>query len=225
MIAVEFPTTTRATTKRELFGKLAAIYDPFGLVSPTILQGKIIYRDACDLKIAWDTPLPVNLEQRWEKYEQALPSQITTPRPLAPNHQLVDSSELHVFGDASINGVGTTVYSVVHQQGGVTQTLVATKSRLAKRNLTIPRLELVSAHMATNLVTNVRNALEDLPELTIHGWLDSTVALHWILGNGQYPQFGQPGEQDTRASRNPVEARTYRGSNRRLTLSRMHMES
>jgi len=37
---------------------------------------------------------------------------------------------------------------------------IAAKSRLAKKNLTIPRLELVSAHMAANLVENVRTALE-----------------------------------------------------------------
>ena len=55
--------------------------------------------------------------------------------------------------------------------------LVAAKARLAKEGLTIPRLELVSAHMAANLVTNVRNALQGLLEPTIYGWLDSTVAL------------------------------------------------
>ena len=43
--------------------------------------------------------------------------------------------------------------------------------------------------MATNLVVNVKNALKDLPEPTVYGWLDSTVALHWILGNGLYRQF------------------------------------
>jgi hypothetical protein len=35
---------------------------------------------------------------------------------------------------------------------GTTQQLVAVKSRLAKKGLTIPRLELVEAHMATNLL-------------------------------------------------------------------------
>ena len=53
----------------------------------------------------------------------------------------------------------------------------------------MPRLELVSAHMATNLVTNVRNAWADLKEVSIFGWLDSSLALHWVLGNGQYRQF------------------------------------
>ena len=81
------------------------------------------------------------------------------------------------------------MYSIVRQEDGITQTLVAAKSRVAKRDLTIPRLELVSAHMATNLVVNMRNALRDLPESTVYGWLDSTVVLHLIVGNGQYQQF------------------------------------
>ena len=188
-MAVEFPTTASATTKRELLRKLAKIYDPLGLVSPTTLQGKLIYRNVCDEKVAWDAALPERLQLQWETFEQSLPLQISTPRSIVPYQQPVHSVQLHAFGDASIHGVGAAVYSVVHQQDGVTQTLVTAKSRLAKRSLTIPRLELVAAHMASNLVINVRNTLSDLPPPTIYGWLDSTVALHWILGDGQYRQF------------------------------------
>ena len=97
--------------------------------------------------------------------------------------------ELHAFGDASTIGVGAAVYSVIHQKSGVTQSLVTAKARLAKKDLTIPRSELVSAHTATNLVMNVKNALTVLTEPAVYGWLDSTVALHWILGNGQYHQY------------------------------------
>lgn len=43
--------------------------------------------------------------------------------------------------------------------------------------------------MATNLLVNVRNALDNVPSPKMFGWLDSTVALHWIKGNGQYKQF------------------------------------
>ena len=42
----------------------------------------------------------------------------------------------------------------------MTQGLVPAKSQLAKQGLTIPCLELVSVHMATNLVSNAREALE-----------------------------------------------------------------
>ena len=184
-----FPRNECATTKREVLRQLAKVYDPLGLASPTTLLGKLIFRDICDSKIAWDAPLTKELRRRWERYEHSLPQQVSTSRPLAPHHQPTTSVELHAFGDASINGVGTAVYSVVRQENGTTQTLVAAKSRLAKKGLTVPRLELVSAHMATNLVTNVRNAWADLKEVSIFGWLDSSVALHWILGNGQYRQF------------------------------------
>ena len=55
--------------------------------------------------------------------------------------------------------------------------------------LTIPRLELVARHMAANLVQNVKEVLKGFPIRSVYGWLDSTVALHWIRGNGEYKQF------------------------------------
>ena len=55
----------------------------------------------------------------------------------------------------------------------VRQGLVTAKARLAKQGLTIPRLELVSAHMATSLITNVEKALEGFPVngATMDGWI------------------------------------------------------
>ena len=58
------------------------------------------------------------------------------------------------------------------------------KSRIAKRNFTIPRLQLVSGHMAANLVTNVDTAIGNEKVTPVHCWLDSTVALYWIKGQG-----------------------------------------
>lgn len=49
-------------------------------------------------------------------------------------------------------------------------------------------VELVAGHMAVNLVTNVQAALSILPH-EAHCWLDSTVALYWIKGQGEYRQF------------------------------------
>ena len=80
------------------------------------------------------------------------------------------------------------MYAVIHQVQGITQQLVCAKSRLAKKNLTIPRLELVTGHMAVNFVTNVQVAFNVLP-LEAHCWLDSTVALYWIKDQGEYRQF------------------------------------
>ena len=78
---------------------------------------------------------------------------------------------------------------MVRQASGTTQELVTAKARLSKQGLTIPRLELVAGHMAINLVNNVRHALTGFPVASVHCWLDSAVALHWIRGGGEYRQF------------------------------------
>ena len=79
----------------------------------------------------------------------------------------IESIQLHGFGDASGKGVAAVIYAVVKQPSGTTQSIVTAKSRLAKQSLTIPRLELVSAHMVCNLYEmlfrNVRNALSGFP--------------------------------------------------------------
>ena len=70
------------------------------------------------------------------------------------------SVDLHVFGDASLKGVSAVLYAVVHQQDGKSQGILVAKNKLSRRPLTVPRLKLVAAHMATNLMENTRSALK-----------------------------------------------------------------
>ena len=113
------------------------------------------------------------------------------PRSLVKFQESIQAIDLHAFGDASQNGVSTAVYAVVIQDSGTNQGLISAKSRLAKKGLTIPRLELVAGHMSTNLLHHVMEALQGFPIREVYSWLDSTVALHWIKGNGEYRQFVQ----------------------------------
>ena len=188
-LPITFPQERAEPTKREILGKLARIYDPLGLASPTTLQGKFIYREACELKQAWDSPLPDALAVRWKRWENNLPENIMVTRTFSPYREPINAVELHAFGDASGRGVAAAVYAVVRQDSGTTQGLVAAKARLAKQRLTIPRLELVAGHMAVNSVDNIRHVLDGFPVTSVHCWLDSSVGLHWIRGNGEYRQF------------------------------------
>ena len=189
-LRVEFPTIPAVLTKRGVLAYLAKVYDPLGLVSPVLLEGKLIYRDICDARMRWDAPISDTLLERWEKWEQALPHIISFARSIPVYREPLREVKLHSFGDASKQGVCAAVYAVVKQDSGVIQGLVAARSRLAKTSLTIPRLELVAGHMAVNLAVNVRSALQGL-KITkdIHCWLDSTVALHWLNDNGEYRQL------------------------------------
>ena len=183
-------TTQKETTKRGMLSQLASIYDPLGLASPTSLIGEQLYRDICDNITPWDTQLPESLFKRWRDWNSTLREDLVVPRALTPYHQPTSQLTLHAFGDASVNGACVAVYAVVHLGEIVTQQLVCAKSRLAKKNLTIPRLELIARHMSVNLVTNVQAALTIHPS-TIHCWLDSTIALYWIKGQGEYNSLSQ----------------------------------
>ena len=63
--------------------------------------------------------------------------------------------------------------------------LLASKSRISKRDTSIPRLELASGHMAANLARNLCSALRGWPIMSITIWMDSLVTLFWINKPGK----------------------------------------
>ena len=111
------------------------------------------------------------------------------PRSVALNKESITAVDLHVFGEASIVGSCAVIYAVVHQPSVTNQRLVVSKSCISKKNLTIFRLELVSAHVASNLTENVKAALKRCNIRSVTGWTDSTVVLRWLNRQGFYKQF------------------------------------
>ena len=122
------------------------------------------------------------------KVQEKLSNEVRIPRSLATAKESVQAVDLHMFGTSRM-GTVAALCAVAYQESGTNQGLVAAKAYLAKKGLTIPRLELVAAHMAANLVDNMRNALEDCAVRPVYRWTDSTVALHWIAGKGNHKQF------------------------------------
>jgi hypothetical protein len=59
------------------------------------------------------------------------------------------------------------------------------KDRISKHNTTIARLELVSGHMAANMVKNILSALKLRPIASVTVWMDSMVVLYWICNPGK----------------------------------------
>ena len=96
---------------------------------------------------------------------------------------------VRVFGCASMVANCALVYTVVYQPSVTNQWLVVSKSCISKKKLTISRLELVSSHMASNLIENVKAALKHCNIRSVTGWTDSIVILHWLNRQGLYKQF------------------------------------
>ena len=58
-----------------------------------------------------------------------------------------------------------------------------------KPQTTIPQLELLAAHMAVNLVKNMKEATTSFPINEITCWSDSMVVVYWLQGTETYKQF------------------------------------
>ena len=159
-IAVTFPHLNVEPTKRGILQKLASCYNSVGLAAPILLVGKSIYRNCWKLGVSWDQPLPESYQKKWINWETSLPSAITVPRVFQLHQEQIEAIDLHVLGDASISGTAAAIYAVIYQSSQVTQGLVPAKVRLLKKDLTIPRLELVAMRMAANLCQNLKSSLE-----------------------------------------------------------------
>ena len=76
-LEVKFLQRQTEATKRGILQYLASVYDPVGLISPTLLCGKMIFRDTCNLKIGWDMKLSDQLKRKWKRWKQSLPTLVS----------------------------------------------------------------------------------------------------------------------------------------------------
>ena len=75
------------------------------------------------------------------------------------------------------------------ETGGGKQNLLVAKSRLTPRALSIPRLELVAAHMLSKLMAHVKKALQDINITRINLWSESMTTLFWLNNRRTWPKY------------------------------------
>ncbi|KAL9986299.1 hypothetical protein ACROYT_G000428 [Oculina patagonica] len=174
----------RPPTRRGILSVISSIYDPLGFVAPLILPAKIILRDLCRKRLDWDDRIPPEDSTLWEDWLQEPPKleQFTVKRCVKPtNFGRIVSSQLHSFADASQEGYGAVTYlRVVNEDGDAHCAFLMGKSRQTpQKSITIPRLELSAAVVATNLNKMMRCEL-DIAIDDEFFWTDSTCVLSYI---------------------------------------------
>ena len=170
-------------TKRSLLSLLAQIYDPLGFVSPISLYGKNILQDMNRLSLAWDECPPPDLQKRFHH----LKNMAASNTPVRVSRSLFAEvgsvlKEVHIFCDASQIGYAAVAYAKFQKPDGQYSTsFLLGKSRVAplKPALTIPRLELVAATLATSLSLVIRKEM-NLDDCNIFYWTDSLVVLGYL---------------------------------------------
>ena len=147
---------------------------------------KILLQRLWENNLEWDEPVPTQIERTWKKWHRELPAlrnhQIM--RPYFPKEIEVVNKELHGFCDASEAAYSGVIHlRAVDTKGDVHVSLVIAKTKVAPlKRLSIPRLELCSAVLLSNLLGHVADTLE-IPSQNIYAWTDSQVVLGWLRGN------------------------------------------
>ncbi len=170
--------------KRGMLKTVSSIYDPPGLGSPFILEGRKILQEIVNEKKNWDDKVMDIHRMRWEKWRSNLIElkQIRIRRCLKPKgFGKSVSTSFHHFADASEIGYGVGSYiRQVNERGEINVSLVMGKSWVAPtRAITIPRLELTAAVVAAK-VSNLLNKELDISSVDNVYWSDSKIALGYI---------------------------------------------
>ena len=195
-------------TKRAFLKILATLFDPLGFVLPFAMSGRILFQAMWVIGVQWDQPLPDSLGARasqWCAELQTLET-VAVPRCLRlSSPEVIVSTGLHIFGDASQEAYGAVAYiRHQYQSGKVTCRPVASKGKVAPIHSTsIPRLELNAAVVAVRLAVSVGEVLA-VPESSWHWWTDSMNVLWWVRNRSrQFKPFIANRVSEIQASSQP----------------------
>ena len=182
-------------TKRNVVRVVASFYDPMGLISPIIVQMKILLQDICKANYHWDAKRDSELTTRWMKLisELGQVNVIQIPRCVTSEPDTKEFVyELEAFGDASSSAYAAVVYLVIKSRFSTQVRLIASKTRVAPlRKQTIPRLELQAVLILARLTARIKTTLEQCLVISrVRCWTDSNNVLYWIKGKDkEWKQF------------------------------------
>ena len=175
-------------TKRKMLAFINGIYDILGWVAPVTITAKILFSEVCLRKLTWDEAAPDDIQKGWNQWMKRLnecPS-VSVPRSVVNGGE--GKLSLKGFADASKLAVCASIYVVItYSDGNSMQNLLVSKSRIAPKDVSIPRLELVAAHMLAKLMSHVQGTLCITGEIDL--WSDSMTVLYWLASKGTWSKY------------------------------------
>ena len=105
-------------TKRKILSRLGSIYDPLGIIWPTVVERKRIYREACLSKEGWNSEVTNDLAKKWLKWSSQLRT-VKVPRSISRGVWKIKAVHLHVFAGASNIACSAVTIAMVEGDTGV----------------------------------------------------------------------------------------------------------
>ncbi|XP_066928826.1 uncharacterized protein [Clytia hemisphaerica] len=169
------------STKRGMLSTLSSIYDPIGVLSPFLLEGKRILQGLS--KYSWDSVLQDEIANKWESWKSSLPciESLSLPRRFNQGDNSIRNASVHHFSDASDVGYGHCSYlRLIDVADKVHCSFLYGRSRVAPlKKVSTPRLELQAATLSSNMNSFVVKEL-DLKIDHQYFYSDSTIVLGYI---------------------------------------------
>lgn len=170
-------------TKRSILSHISQIFDPVGILSPTIMQAKVLLQRLWLLKVDWDQEVPSDVARVWIQFTKSLSalSTIRVPRYVVgiDNYTRL---ELHIFSDASQTSYGACIYirAINNDNSQASSRLLCSKGKVAPlKVLSCPRLELCGALLGARLYDKVIKSVHCRFDEIVF-WSDSTIVLGWL---------------------------------------------
>ena len=183
VFSVEVNVKEKPFTRRGILSIVGSVYDPFGIVSPFILNGKIILQELCREGLSWDQPISEIKAQEWKNWLTSLKTieSVTLKRCLTPESRPI-VYELHHFADASAFAYAIVSYlRVICEDGSINCTFLYGKCYVAPlKVVTIPRLELAAAVLLIKSDEIIKKALDFIVFNNVYFWSDSQAVLKYI---------------------------------------------
>jgi hypothetical protein len=167
-------------TKRQLLSAFAALYDPLGLRLPWSVTLRLIFQRLWTRGVDWDEALPADEQEVLDKCIAGAQEFADMRVPRSTGHP----ESIHVFADASLVAYCAAIYV----KSGEASHLLIAKARVAplRPKLTMPRMELMAALLATKLYNKIRPRTST--DATFY--TDSSIVLSWIRnGPEKYRSF------------------------------------
>ncbi|XP_052788666.1 uncharacterized protein LOC128223425 [Mya arenaria] len=179
-------------TKRTVLKSVASVFDPLGLYSPVVLQGKLLMQSLWKKQVKLDSELDDEDKCLWDDIKANLKKicEFQIPRcvTLIAKDSVIETS-IVCFCDASVKAYSCVIYLQQETKGDSKVELVFAKTRLAPiKELTIPKLELMAVVVGVRCVQFVKEQLR----MNIDNeclYTDSKCVLQWIKAKTEKSVF------------------------------------
>ena len=156
------------SSKREFLKVLSSVYNHLRVASPTLITLKKLFQKICMMKINSDNVLPETIIAEWQNILENVNvlNSLNLERHYSKLLDLkdVEITELHGFSDASLKAYAAVIcIRFKLKDDSYCTNFVASKtkiSRVARKNLLTPKLELIACVLLNQLVFSVYSSLK-----------------------------------------------------------------